>query len=496
MQDYYWLNAQSRYFLESGYLIDDETPEQRIRDIAEAAEKLLLGTTGFADKFEKYMAKGFYSLSSPIWSNFGRKRGLPISCYSSFVPDQMEDILYKVGEVGVMSKLGGGTSGFFGDIRPRGSPISSGGTATGVHHALTLYKSLINYVSQGNVRRGAMAAYLPIDHGDIEEFLQINSEGNSIQKLPIGVCVSDEWMKAMDDDGKPLNDSNREKRKLWAKVIKKRYESGFPYIFYTGNANKGAPAVYKDNDMKIHSSNLCTEIMLPTNPHESFVCNLSSINLERWDEIVKTDAIEVMHWFLDAVMTEFIKKTKGVEYMEHPRNFAIRHRAIGIGVLGYHSYLQSNNIAFESMSARFKNNKIFKTIQKRTQVANKKLAEVFGEPEVLIGYGLRNTTTMAIAPTTSSSFILGQVSPSVEPLNSNYFVKDLSKGKFGWRNPNLEKLFAEKGYGEKEWMSILDHGGSVQHMKKKLTDDERACYKTFGEISQREIITHGYFRLL
>jgi ribonucleoside-diphosphate reductase alpha chain len=482
MKEYYWLNSESELFLERGYLVEGESPKQRILDIANKAE-VILGVKNFATKFENYMARGFYSLSSPIWANFGRERGLPISCFSSYVPDNMEGILYKVGEVGIMSKMGGGTSGYFGDIRARGTPISSGGSATGVHHQLTVFESLVNYVSQGNVRRGSFAAYLPIDHPDIEEFLHIRSDGDSIQNLSIGVCVSDEWMENMVE-------GDVEKRKIWGKVIKKRFESGYPYIFYTDNANNGAPDVYRDKNAKIHNSNLCSEIMLPTNPTESFVCNLSSLNLERWDELVETDAIQTMTYFLDAVMTEFIDKTDGVEFMEHPRNFAIRHRALGIGVLGWHSYLQSNNIPFESITARAKNKRIFRTISERTKEASRKLAELFEEPEMLSGYGLRNTTTMAIAPTTSSSFILGQVSPSIEPLNSNYFVKDLAKGKFTYRNPYLQKIFDEKGLGEDAWRSVLQHGGSVQHFS-ELSQDEKDVFKTFGEITQNEIVTQA-----
>jgi len=482
MNDYYWLNDEAKLFLERGYLIEGESPKQRILDIAKHAENIL-GVQDFAVKFERYMAQGFYSLSSPIWANFGRERGLPISCFSSFIPDSMEGILYKVGEVGIMSKMGGGTSGYFGDVRHRGAAISSGGTATGVHHQLSVFDSLVNYVSQGNVRRGSFAAYLPIDHPDIEEFLHIRSDGDSIQDLSIGVCVDDEWMKSMVD-------GDTEKRKIWGKVIKKRFESGYPYIFYTDNANKGAPQVYKDKKIEIHNSNLCSEIMLPTNPTESFVCNLSSLNLERWDDLVETDAIQTMIYFLDAVMSEFIDKTDGVEFMEHPRNFAIRHRALGLGVLGWHSYLQLNDIPFESITARGKNNIIFKTIQKRSRDASKGLAELLGEPKVLKGYGLRNTTTMAVAPTTSSSFILGQVSPSIEPLNSNYFVKDLAKGKFTYRNPYLTKLFKKKGLGEDAWKSVLQRGGSVQHLT-EFTKDEKDVFKTFGEISQKEIITQA-----
>ena len=480
---YYWLNKDSRKFLERGYLLEGETPEQRIRDIGDRAQTLLDNMPGFSDKFVDYMSRGFYSLSSPIWSNFGRKRGLPISCFGSYIPDDMHGILSKIGEVGTMSKVGGGTSAYFGDIRGRGTPISSGGAATGVHHQLTVFDSLVNYVSQGNVRRGSFAAYLPIDHPDIEEFLKIRSEGNSIQDLSIGVCVSDDWMKSMID-------GDKDKRKVWGAVIKKRFESGYPYIFFSDNANNQAPQMYKDKGLKIHASNLCSEIFLSTSEDESFVCDLSSLNLEQWDEIVETDAVETLVYFLDAVMSEFILKVSSSadDFMLAPLKFAINQRALGVGVLGWHTYLQSLMIPFESMAAKFKNSEIFSTIRERADAATCELAKTFGEPFMLQGYGRRNSTTLAIAPTTSSSFILGQASPSIEPLNSNYFVKDLAKGKFTYKNPQLERLLKEKGKNDSEtWKDILTHGGSVQHLD-FLSREERDVFKTFGEISQKEIV--------
>jgi ribonucleoside-diphosphate reductase alpha chain len=479
-QKIYWLNSDSRKFLERGYLVEGETPESRMRDIADGAEQLL-GLTGFGDKFERYLHAGYYSLSSPIWSNFARERGLPISCFGSYIPDTMSGIFGKLSEVAMMTKGGGGTSGYFGDIRPRGSIISSGGTSTGAVHFMELYDKTMNVVSQGNVRRGSFAAYLPIDHGDIEEFLQIKGDGNSIQDMSIGVTVSDEWMRSMID-------GDKHKRKIWGLVIKKRFESGYPYLMFSDNANNAAPQVYKDKELRINNSNLCNEIYLSNGSDESFVCNLSSINLERWDELKDTDAVETLVYFLDAVMTEFINKTAGVAYMEAPRQFAINQRALGVGVLGYHTYLQSKSIPFESFDAQTENISIFSTLRQKCDAASTELAKLFGTPPLLKGYKRRNTTTMAVAPTTSSSFILGQVSPSIEPLNSNYFVKDLAKGKFTYKNPELVKLLKSKDLNNAEtWKDILIHGGSVQHMT-TLTPEEKAVYKTFGEISQKEII--------
>lgn len=485
-KDIYWLNTDSRKFLARGYLLENETAEQRIRDIAESAQDYLK-LKGFADKFENYMHRGFYSLASPIWANFGRNRGLPISCFGSYVDDDMDAILYKISEVGTMSKAGGGTSGFFGAIRHRGAKISSGGESTGVHHQLTVFESLTDYISQGNVRRGSFAAYLPIDHKDIEEFLNIRKEGDTIQNLSIGVCISDEWFKSMVE-------GDKEKRRIWGLVIKKRFESGYPYIFFTDNANKQAPKVYKDKKLKIHHSNLCTEIMLSNGPEESFVCDLSSLNFEKWDEWKETDAVETLVYFLDSVMTEFINKTEKMKFMAHPRNFAINQRALGIGALGWHTYLQSQLIAFESLEAKLLNTQIWKFVRAKADKASEELAKEYGEPPLLEGYGRRNVTTLAVAPTTSSSFILGQASPSVEPLNSNYFVKDLAKGKFTYKNPYLETLLKSKDKNtDSTWKSILVKGGSVQHLD-FLTQEEKDVFKTFGEISQKEIVIQAAAR--
>ena len=484
-QDIYWLNKGSRKFLESGYLTKGETPEQRMRDIAFAAEKILK-IDGFALKFEDYLHRGFYSLSSPIWSNFGRTRGLPISCFGSYIEDTLESITgHKLAEVSMMTKHGGGTSAYFGELRGRGATIGeSEGTSTGSVHFMELYNKLMEVVSQGSVRRGSFAAYLPIDHPDIEEFLQIRNDGHEIQDMSIGVCVSNQWMKE-------TIEGDKEKQAIWSLVIKKRFETGYPYIFFTDNANNNAPQVYKDKNKKIWASNLCNEIYLSTDKDESFVCNLSSLNLEKWDEIQETDAVEVMTYFLDAVMTEFIDKTEGMAFMEAPRKFAISQRALGIGVLGWHSYLQSKMIPFESLEAQLHNTQIFSTIRIRTDQATMEMADKYGEPELLKGYGRRNVTTMAVAPTTSSSFILGQVSPGIEPLMDTYFTKDLAKGKFTFKNPHLIEFLKTKGLNTVNiWKSILDHAGSIQHLE-ELTEEEKDVFKTFGEISQKEIITQA-----
>jgi ribonucleoside-diphosphate reductase alpha chain len=485
-EDYYWLNDKSKTFLSQGYLEKGVEAEQRFQDIADTAEKIL-GIAGFSEKFLGYFKRGFYSLASPVISNFGTKRGLPISCNGSYIDDTLDAILFKQAEVGAMTKYGAGTSAYFGDLRPRGAAIRTGGATFGPVHFMQLYDKVTDIVSQSNIRRGSMAAYLPVEHADILEFLQIKGEGNPIQSLSIGVCIGDEWMQSM-------LDGDKDKRKIWGKIIQKRFETGYPYIFFTDTVNNNAPQVYKDKGLKVYASNLCSEIALAANAEESFVCDLSSLNLLHWDLIKETDAIETLTYFLDAVNTEYIEKTADLPFMQHAHNFAKRQRAIGVGVLGWHSYLQSKMIPFESMEAKMLSNSIFKLIDEKTLQASKEMAQLFGEPELLKGYGERCVTRVAIAPTTSSSFIIGQVSPSVEPLNGNYFTKDLAKGKFKYKNPFLKDLLKSYDKNTPEvWQSILIKGGSVQHLD-FLTDNEKDVFKTFGEISQMEIIIQASIR--
>ena len=478
--DFAWLTEDSRLFLQRGYLLDGTTPEARIRAIAAHAGNILQDDT-FAERFHHYMARGYYSLSSPIWSNFGLSRGLPISCFGSYIGDSIYDIMRTTAEVGMMSKIGGGTSAYFGAIRPRGSDISNNGKSDGSFNFSKLFDTIIDVISQGTSRKGQFAGYIDIDHGDIDEWLDIHTEGNPIQLMYYGVCISNAWLESM-KAGDP------EKRRVWAKVLQRKAETGIPYLFFKDNANAGRPDVYKDRNMTVYASNLCTEIMLPASDEESFVCCLSSMNLLYFDEWKHTDAPELLTQFLDAVMSEFIEKSAEIPFLDRAHRFAKRHRALGLGVLGWHSYLQANRIAFDSFAAMQKNNEIFQLLQEKTLTASKALAAKFGEPELLQGYGRRNTTLMSIAPTKSSSFILGSVSPSVEPFKSNYHVKDLAKIKTTYKNPFLVELLKEKGIdNEKTWESILLNDGSVQHLA-ALNDEEKEIYKTFAEISQLAII--------
>ena len=493
-----WLNENSKNFLSKGYLTKGVTPEQRIKVISQRAEEIL-NIKGFADKFYSYMEKGFYSLSSPIWANFGIKKGLPISCFGSYISDNMSSILYTLSEAGMMSKYGGGTSGFFGELRHRGAEITDNGTSSGAVHFMKLFETMMDVVSQGSTRRGRFAPYLPIEHPDIGEFLKIGTEGDPIQELTHGVTVSDKWMQDM-----IAGDS--EKRALWAKVIQRRVEIGYPYILFTDTVNNNTVDVYKDKNLKITHSNLCSEIALPDNEYWSFVCNLSSMNILHYDEWKDTDAVETMVYFLDAVMTDFIEKLEALRdsnekeykdafsFMERAYNFAVANRAIGLGALGWHSYLQSKMIAFESVEAKRLNVQIFKFIKDKAYKASKELAKLYGEPELLKGYGRRNATLTAIAPTTSSAFILGQVSQSIEPIWSNCYVKDVAKAKVTIKNPYLKSILAERGKDTREvWTDIRYHDGSVQHMD-FLSDQEKEVFKTFSEIDQYHVLDQAASR--
>lgn len=844
---YKWLTKPSKIFLKNGYLTEGETPESRIEDIAFAAQKIL-NKKDFAERFLECMEKGWFLLSTPVWANFGRDRGLPISCFNSYIEDRMDSILYNVAEVGMMTKMGGGCSGFFGNLRPRGSAISAGGKSEGVVNFMRLFDTTMLTCKQAAVRRGVMGCYLPIDHGDLDEFLKVKQEGSPIQELFTGVCVEDQWMREMIDGDRP-------KREIWAKVLKSRSEVGIPYIFFSDNVNNNAPQVYKDKDRKVHGSNVCcvtadqrvpsqfglltvgelfeksepliltdgrgntvnsspmkllgenqrvlkitlsnglshtvteyhripkrsgrtedivfatnlkigdflrvqenkgvfgkndmrreafllgiyqadgtqnkdmiyfdvwendfdllgeiqdshnfvcdkyntqiseyngrkydypkfakcevqegsprkkrlggkackkalqfekgyvpnwiwegteetqwqyirglfyadgsasesarpqggtclylslanineeflkeiqillsnlgcrfalsnmreggltslpdgkggnkeyltkdcyrlvcgnknsailfekwtgflsrkgvelkdsyrdnskkyfeivkiedagfqdvycvevesedhlwvcnglvthnSEIMLSSSEDESFVCCLSSMNLLHYEEWKDTDAVEIMAYFLDAVLTEFIEKASKIDFMGRAVKFAENQRAIGIGATGWHSFLQNKMIAFESLEAKMWNVEIFENMNKKSLEASKKAAKELGEPPMLKGYGERWVTRHAIAPNTSSAFVLGQVSQSIEPFHSNYYVKDLAKFNATIKNPYLEKLLIEKEKNTDEvWDSILLKNGSVQHLD-FLSQDEKDVFRTFTEISPRETV--------
>ena len=483
IQNIWWLNEESEQMLNRGYLLKGETVVGAIERITSAAAKRL-GKPELQSAFKEMITKGWISFSSPVWANMGTQRGLPISCFNVHIPDSIEGITGKLGEVIMQTKIGGGTSGYFGELRHRGTAVTDNGKSSGAVSFMKLFDSAMDVVSQGGVRRGAFAAYLDIDHGDIEEFLSIKDIGSPIQNLFTGVCVPDYWLHDMID-------GDMEKRKIWARILESRQQKGLPYIFFTDNVNRNKPQVYKDKGLMINASNLCSEIMLPSTEKESFICCLSSMNLELYDEWKDTDAVKLAIYFLDAVLSEFIEKTEGNFYLTSARNFAIKHRALGLGVLGYHSYLQRNMIPFESFEATQFNAKAFKQIKEQAESASRELASIYGEPEIMKGYGMRNATLLAIAPTTSSSAILGQTSPGIEPFSSNYYKAGLAKGNFIRKNKYLSKLLAEKDIDNEEtWRSIMLNHGSVQHLE-ELTPHEKAVFKTFKEISPMEIVSQA-----
>lgn len=479
-EDFYWLNEESKTFLSRGYIPDGMTVQQRYRQIADAAENILK-QPGFSDKFYNYLAKGYYSLSSPIIANFGLKRALPISCFGSYISDDLNSIFDTVSEVAMMNKLGGGTSGYFGAIRARGSEITAGGKSNGSFSFLQIFDKVVSVVNQNGIRRGMFAGYMDIDHADIDEWVDIHTEGNPVQDIYWGVNVTNSFIEKVKNGDKAA-------RNLWAKILSVKTATGIPYLHFIDNVNENKADVYLDKNMKIHASNMCMEISLPSSADESFVCCLMSMNLLHYDQWKDTDAVKTAVYFLDAVMSEFIEKAKVIPKMEKAVRFAERHRALGLGVLGWHSYLQSKMIPFDGFEAMMHNAEIFKHIREQSYQGSKELAELLGEPELLKGYGRRNTTLMAVAPTKSSSFILGQVSQGVEPIKANLFIKDTAKVKTVFKNPFLEKLLAERDKDTPEvWESINKAGGSVAHLD-FLTPREKEVFKTFEEINQMSII--------
>lgn len=491
-EKYWWLTEESQAMLERGYLLPNQTVEEKLNVICKYAASFYKDEVGLKERFLEIFERGWCSLSSPIWANFGEDRGLPISCFSSFVPDDLDKIYGTLHEVAMMTKLGGGTSGYFGKLRPLGTPIKGGGISSGLMSFTELFDTTTKVVSQSGVRRGAFAAYLDIDHPEIEEFLKVKDKGHSLQTINTAVSVSDEWMKQM-------KDGDKEKRELWAKILKSRREKGIPYIFFSDTANRNKPQIYKDTNSTIHSSNLCSEIFLPTSEMESFVCCLMSMNLSTYDEWKNTDAVILAVMILDAVMSDFIKKTKNLPYMQRAHNFAVRHRALGLGVLGWHSLLQQKMIPFESFEAQQLNTSIFKYLKEKSYEASIELGEKYGYAPIFEGVETtdtkrRNTTLMAIAPTTSSSSILGQVSPSIEPYASNYFVAGLAKGSFSRKNTELEKLLESKGKNTEDvWKNIIQNQGSVQQLG-FLSENEKKVFKTFQEISPLAIIQQAAAR--
>ena len=490
-EKYWWLTDESKQMLERGYLLPNQTVDEKLNSICKYAASFYKDEEGLKEKFLEVFERGWCSLSSPIWANFGEDRGLPISCFNTYIPDSMDGIYGSLHEIAMETKLGGGTSGYF-KLRPIGSPIKGGGISSGLMSFVELFDTTTKVVSQAGVRRGAFAAYVDIEHPEIEKFLTVKDKQSSLQSINTGICVSDEWMKLMED-------GDKEKREIWAKILKSRREKGIPYLFFSDTVNKNKPQIYKDTNSIINASNLCNEIYLPTSETESFVCCLLSMNLFTYDEWENTDAVKLAVMFLDAVMSDFIKKVKDIPSMYKTYNFAKRHRALGLGVMGWHSLLQQKMIPFESFEAQQLNTSMFKYLKENSYKASIEIGDKYGYAPIFdevetSDIKRRNTTLLALAPTTSSSSILGQVSPSVEPYASNYFVAGLAKGSFTRKNLQLENLLINKNKNTEDvWKSIIQNQGSVQHLD-FLTDREKEVFKTFQEISPFTIIQQASAR--
>lgn len=476
--------------LKADYLVEGESPKQAIQNIARRVE-LELGIEGLSEKVYDYIWKGWIGLASPVWTNFGRSRGLPISCFNAHFSDSILDFKKKELEVAICSQNGGGTSGYLGEVRGRGSSISNTkAKALGVMSPLKMINSTIEEVSQGGIRKGMFAAYLDFSHKDIMEFLDIRDVGNPIQTITTGVVVD-----KTDIDN--ILRGDKKALEVWAKICEQRNNIGIPYIYFKENCNNhsSTPIPYKNRNL-LKASNLCSEIVLPSTKQESFVCCLASMNLEKYDEWKNTDAVKVVTYILEAVMNEFIRKASALEGMEDTVRFATRHRALGIGTLGEASFFQEKGIPFTSVMANTYRKQIYKRIKEQAFEASEELANLFGPCEVNKEFGInrRHTTLTAIAPTTTNALICGDVSPGIEPWISNIFQRKVAKGSFLKKNPTLEKLLKLKGEDKPEvWDSIVENFGSVQHLD-CLTDEEKEVFLTAYEINQFELIKAASIR--
>lgn len=480
------LSLEGFITLQKGYLQPDETPRGMYKRISEAAAKHLKKPE-LAEVFYKLIDSGKLGPASPIASNFGTERGLPISCNSIHVGDSVDSIFDKTKELAVLSKNGAGVGIYLGDIRGRGAKIKGNGTSEGVIPWARVYDTTTSAVSQGSTRRGASALYLPIEHSDIHEFLKIRranqEESQRCLNSHHAVCLSDNFMVK-------VRDGVDKARELWLEVLKTRFETGEPYMFFTDNVNLANPECYVKNGLSVATSNICSEIMLHTDPEHSFVCCLSSLNLSRWNEITDDD-IYYSIYFLDAVLTEYIEKARHIKGMEAAVRSAEAGRAIGLGVLGWHTLLQSEGTPFGSFRATLLNRAIFARIREQAERATKDLAKEYGEPEWCKGFNRRNTHLLAVAPTVSNSILCGSVSQGIEPLIANCFAKKSAKGTFISKNSHLEAILETLDKNTPEvWSSIATSEGSVQHLP-FLTAEQKEVFLTAYEIDQMVLINQA-----
>ena len=482
-----------------GYLVGDESPRDAYMRVATTVAKRL-NRPELAETFFEYIWKGWLCLASPVLSNTGTDRGLPISCFGIDVGDSIYEIGMKNLEMMLLAKHGGGVGIGVNMIRPAGANITGNGTSDGVVPFAKIYDSTILATNQGSVRRGAASVNINIDHPDFEEWLEIREPKGDInrQSLNLHQCavVGDKFMRRLDA-------GDKEARRLWGKLLQKRKATGEPYILFKGNTNKANPAHYRKHGLKVHMTNICSEITLHTDESHSFVCCLSSLNLAKYDEWKNTNLIYDSIWFLDGVLEEFIQKSKGKVGFHNSVRSAEKGRALGLGVLGWHTYLQEQGLPFEGLLAQYETRRIFSQIKIESERASMALAETFGEPLWCRGSGYRNTHLRAIAPTVSNSKLSGNVSPGIEPWAANVFTEQSAKGTFIRKNPTLKKVLRRhKIDTEKVWNKILKDGGSVQGVKElddimlgKYNDiPAKEVFKTFKEINQLELVNQAGIR--
>ena len=488
-----------------GYLLLGESPRDAYQRVANSVARRLYKPE-LAEKFFEYIWKGWLCLASPVLSNTGTDRGLPISCFGIDVADSINDIGQKNLEMMLLAKHGGGVGIGINMIRPAGAKITGNGTSDGVVPFCKIYDSTILATNQGSVRRGAASVNLNIEHPDFDEWLEIREPKGDVnrQSLNLHQCavVGDKFMRK-------LESGNQEARSRWSKLLQKRKATGEPYILFKGNTNKANPDAYKSNSLKVHMTNICSEITLHTDESHSFVCCLSSVNLAKYDEWKNTNLIYDATWFLDGVMEEFIQKAKNMKGFENAIRSAEKGRAVGLGVLGWHTLLQQKGIAFEGLLAQFKTREIFSRIKIESERASRKLAEIYGEPLWCVGTGMRNTHLRSVAPTVSNSKLSGNISAGIEPWAANVFTEQSAKGTFIRKNNELKKVFKKIGIDTEEiWDKILEDGGSVQGIKEldgwfydhlgRLTQEDgepvKNVFKTFKEINQLELVGQAGIR--
>ena len=481
-----------------GYLLGNESPKDAYNRVCTTVAGRL-DKPELAETFFEYIWNGWLCLASPVLSNTGTDRGLPISCFGIDVADSIIDIGQKNLEMMLLAKHGGGVGIGINQIRPAGANIKGNGTSDGVVPFCKIYDSTILATNQGSVRRGAASVNINIEHPDFNDWVEIREPKGDVnrQSLNLHQCavIGDKFMRR-------LEGGDSEARAKWGKLLQKRKATGEPYILFKGNTNKNNPQAYKQNALKVHMTNICSEITLHTDENHSFICCLSSLNLAKYDEWKNTNIIHDAIWFLDGVLEEFIQKAKYRKGFENSVRSAEKGRALGLGVLGWHTYLQEKGLPFEGLLSQYETRKIFSQIKIESERASMALADVYGEPLWCVGTGYRNTHLRAIAPTVSNSKLSGNVSPGIEPWAANVFTEQSAKGTFIRKNPTLESVLEDNEINTNEvWNKILADGGSVQDVKQLdnvLIGDHdvpvKEVFKTFKEINQLELVGQAAIR--